>query len=96
MTICKVEGCPNVKRAKGYCPRHLWRFNRYGKPGIPGTITERWSEEEDAKILKIVNRYPPGRYVPDGTWQDLAEHMCRTHCAVVNRVAHLRSTARAG
>lgn len=30
--ICSVEGCERLVIAKGYCPKHYKRFNKYGDP----------------------------------------------------------------
>lgn len=29
--ICSVEGCSNKVHARGYCSKHLYQFNKYGK-----------------------------------------------------------------
>lgn len=33
--ICSVEGCGKTLRAKGLCPGHLYRFNKYGIVDLP-------------------------------------------------------------
>lgn len=30
--ICKVNGCSNAIRAHGFCPKHLYRWEKYGDP----------------------------------------------------------------
>lgn len=37
--ICKVEGCNNPVQAKGYCPKHYFQINKYGK--ISNTIYDK-------------------------------------------------------
>nr|UVX61668.1 MAG: zinc-binding loop region of homing endonuclease [Bacteriophage sp.] len=37
--ICKVEGCNNPVQCKGYCPKHYYQFNHYGK--IKKTIYDK-------------------------------------------------------
>jgi 5-methylcytosine-specific restriction endonuclease McrA len=32
LKICSVEGCGNKHKGKGYCEKHLRRFNKYGNP----------------------------------------------------------------
>ena len=34
MEECKVEGCENKHRAKGYCQKHYDKFKKYGDPLI--------------------------------------------------------------
>lgn len=32
MAICKVDGCSEEAKAHGFCPKHLYRFKKYGDP----------------------------------------------------------------
>jgi hypothetical protein len=36
--MCMMDGCESVTRAHGYCGMHLFRFKKYGDPGIDGKI----------------------------------------------------------
>lgn len=36
--MCMMDGCESATRAHGYCGMHLFRFKKYGDPGIDGKI----------------------------------------------------------
>lgn len=51
MKICKVEGCESKAVSSGYCPKHLYRFKKYGDPKKVSCIYSNPRERIKSKIV---------------------------------------------
>lgn len=66
---CSVDGCEKPPHAKGYCPRHYYRVNRYGDPHGGGSEHHRALKPHDGRVTS--NGY---RKVRDESGRWVLEH----------------------
>lgn len=50
MAICKVEGCGSKAVSRGFCPKHLYRFKKYGDPNVVSAIYGDTSKRLKSKV----------------------------------------------
>ena len=91
---CRADGCERAAISQGLCGAHRQRLRQSGSLGVQPLATFKyWTPEEDARIQAVLDRQPTGLPVEDGTWQDFALILGRTHGAVRRRAAVLRRRA---
>ena len=58
MKTCKVEGCNNKHKGKGYCDKHLKKFNKYGDPlYVPQRKKRKTKEEKQCMLEGCTNKH---------------------------------------
>lgn len=56
-TICTVDGCDEIARAKGLCARHYTRLNRHGDAAVVNTRGRR-RKEIHAMVQQLLRHKP--------------------------------------
>lgn len=51
MKVCKVEGCEEKSHSHGLCPKHLYRFKKYGDPNKVSTIYDDPKARIKSKVV---------------------------------------------
>jgi len=64
---CVMDGCEGISRAHGYCGMHLFRFKKYGDPGIDGKIRPGGSRFKMTSGYVRVHRPEHPKALTDGT-----------------------------
>ena len=87
---CKVQGCPDQQRAKGYCASHYKRSLRYGSPDFHSLTGLQMRDGDWAGILSMESL--PGSTLDflvgsTGLWR---QHCGRFKKNLKRRVAHVR------
>ena len=63
--ICKVDGCSNIIRAHGFCPKHLYRWEKYGDP-LVASFYQNGHKKNNPKLYK--------------TWQGMKNRCYNKNC----------------
>lgn len=49
--VCSVDGCSNAIRAHGFCPKHLYRWEKYGDP-LVANFYQNGHKKNNPKLYK--------------------------------------------